>query len=68
MGVQSARNVVYSSFIRNYKLWEKEFTEYSSGAENQEIINNYIDQLQTNIEKDMHYPLMMNYSRSIFNE
>ena len=27
MGVQSAKNIVQSSYLRNYSLWEKEFEE-----------------------------------------
>ena len=34
MGVQSARNLVYSSYVRNYKLWEKEFSNYRSNSDN----------------------------------
>ena len=25
MGVQNAKNIVQSSYIRNYRLWEKEY-------------------------------------------
>ena len=27
MGVQSARNIVQSTYLRTYKLWENEFQE-----------------------------------------
>ena len=36
MGVQSARNIVYSSYVRNYKLWEKEFLNYKTVTKNKE--------------------------------
>ena len=56
LGVQNAKNIVYSSFVRNFKLWDREFVNDEDKTDQEEGINKHINRLEFNIERDLDYP------------
>ena len=56
LGVQSAHNIVQASYIRNQRLWSKEFEQYDSNAMHNEEIKEHILEARDQIHKDVRYP------------
>ena len=44
MGVQNAKNIVQSSYLRNHELWEKEFLEEDDVGQKCKETRTYIDE------------------------
>ena len=56
LGVQSAKNIVQASYVRNYQLWEREFKQEDMKNDKQAETKEFIEDMNDDICEEVKHP------------